>query len=139
MSGTTGLSAMDYLIGDPRQIPPGTESFYREKILRLPDDYICFDPPADAPPVGPLPAAANGFVTFASFNILAKTSTQVIETWSRILREIPNARLLLKNRGFENPSIFALFRQKFATQAIQPHPGRLPRLVAPRRAARRLP
>ena len=35
--GTTGLAAMDYILGDPRQIPPGAERWYREKVLRMPD------------------------------------------------------------------------------------------------------
>jgi predicted O-linked N-acetylglucosamine transferase (SPINDLY family) len=86
----------------------------------MPDDYICFDPPTAAPPVGPLPALANGFVTFASFNILPKTSRAIIPLWSRILRAVPNARLLLKNNGFDAPTIMARFRQQFAAESIDP-------------------
>ena len=118
--GTTGLSAIDYLIGDPRQIPPEAEPYYGEKILRMPDDYITFDPPADAPPVGPLPAAALGRVTFASFNIPPKTTPLSVETWSRILREVPDAQLLLKNKGFDDPMVSARHRHLYADQAIDP-------------------
>jgi predicted O-linked N-acetylglucosamine transferase (SPINDLY family) len=118
--GTTGLSAMDYILADPRQIPPEAEPFYREKVLRLPDDYICFDPPSDAPPVNAPPAMTNGYVTFASFNAVPKTTTQVVVVWSLILREIPRSRLVLKNRRFDDPAVIARYRNLFAGQSIDP-------------------
>lgn len=45
--------------------------------MRLPGCFLCYTPAADAPPVAPLPAATNGFVTFGSFNNLAKITPQV--------------------------------------------------------------
>jgi predicted O-linked N-acetylglucosamine transferase (SPINDLY family) len=118
--GTTGLSAIDYIIADPRQIPPGAESYYTEKVLRLPYDYICFDPPPDAPPVNSLPALENEFVTFASFNILPKVTPQMIAIWARILKEVPRSRLMLKNGGFDNPQVAARLRQQFIEKEIDP-------------------
>ena len=116
--GTTGLSAIDYILADPHEIPPEAEAGYREKVLRLPEDYICFDPPVMAPPVGPLPAIEKGYITFASFNIPAKTTPLTIETWSRVLHEIPTARLILKNQGFADPSVTARYRDLFAKQGV---------------------
>src|SRR5438552_128016 len=67
-SGTTGLAAMDYILADRYLIPPEAEAYYRERVLRMPDDYLCYTPPDDAPPVSALPALARGLVTFGSFN-----------------------------------------------------------------------
>jgi predicted O-linked N-acetylglucosamine transferase (SPINDLY family) len=117
--GTTGLTAMDYILGDLRQIPPGAERWYREQVLRMPDDYICYDPPADSPPVGALPALSNGCIRFGSFNIPLKITPRMIEVWTRILHRVPGARLVLKNRGLDDPSTSDRYRRAFAEHGVR--------------------
>ena len=56
--GTTGLQAMDYLLADPFHVPREMEPFLAEKVLRMPNGYVTFLPPEDAPDVGP-PADAS--------------------------------------------------------------------------------
>jgi len=119
-AGTTGLSAIDYILADPRQIPPGAEPWYSEKVLRMPDDYICYDPPDDAPPVAPLPALSRGHVTFASFNAPAKITAHMVGVWSRILECVPHSRLLLKNRGMDDADAHTRFQRMFAEHGIDP-------------------
>jgi predicted O-linked N-acetylglucosamine transferase (SPINDLY family) len=114
-AGTTGLAAIDYILADAREIPPGAEFWYREEVLRMPDDYICYDPPADAPSVGPLPALACGRVTFASFNAPAKISPQIVEIWAQILRRTPHARLVLKSRSMDDQGTRTRIHQLFTT------------------------
>ena len=118
--GTTGLSAMDYIVADDCQIAPGEEGYYREKVLRLPGGDLCYDPPADAPDVGPLPAATRGYVTFASFNNPAKMTSLVVGAWSEILRRVPDSRLMLKFRGMDSPHNRRRFLDRFAAQGITP-------------------
>lgn len=43
-----------------------------EELVRLPDSFLCYTPSPEAGPVSPAPALSNGFVTFGSFNNLAK-------------------------------------------------------------------
>lgn len=93
---TTGLSAMDYRITDALADPPGkSEPAYRETLLRMPDSMWCFQPPAGMPEVGELPAAATGRVTFGSLNSMLKLTPRMIATWARILRAVPESRLVL--------------------------------------------
>jgi predicted O-linked N-acetylglucosamine transferase (SPINDLY family) len=113
--GTTGLAAMDYLIADELLIPPGDESCYCEKVLRMPGGYVCYDPPRAAAEVGPLPAREPGGVTFASFNNLAKIGPEVIDLWAAILRRVPHARLVLKYRGLDRGST----RDRYAAEFVQ--------------------
>ena len=102
--GTTGMTAMDYLIADRFHVPPHLETHYRETILRMPDSYVCFDPPVEAPAVAPLPAHAQGYVTFGSFNNLAKLTPEVIATWAEIVGRVPDSRLSLVTRGLGGPA-----------------------------------
>ena len=97
--GTLGLSACDWMLTDRWETPPGFEPFYTERLLRLPDGYLCYLPPPYAPPVAPLPALANPGVTFGCFNNLAKLTAPVLAAWARILAALPEARLVLRTHA----------------------------------------
>jgi predicted O-linked N-acetylglucosamine transferase (SPINDLY family) len=117
--GTTGLAAMDYILADRHEIPPEAEAHYREKVLRMPDGYICYDPPAYAPAVTDLPALRRGYVTFGSFNNPAKLSTPILELWAKVLQRLPTARLLLKYKGMDNPALGERVRAILAGQGVE--------------------
>ena len=133
--GTTGLAAMDYLLADRWHVPVGTESHYSENILRMPDGYVCYQPPIYAPQVSPLPAENNGFVTFGSFNQPTKTNRDVISLWANVLKRVTRSRLLLKYRGFDDAAIRDRVLRMFAIEGIEaeriemqgksPHPNLL--------------
>jgi protein O-GlcNAc transferase len=110
---TTGLATMDYRITDSYADPPGlTEPFYTEELIRLPEIAWCYQP-SPGPEVGPPPFQELGHVTFASFNHLPKITSGVIALWSRILRSLPGARLLLLTSaaGARNRRILDAFAQ----------------------------
>ena len=93
--GTTGLSSMDYFLADRYLLPPGQcDDQFIEKIVRLPANAP-FQPCPASPPINPLPALSNGHMTFGSFNRPNKLSRSVIALWSRLLRALPDARMLL--------------------------------------------
>jgi predicted O-linked N-acetylglucosamine transferase (SPINDLY family) len=118
--GTTGLAAMDYILADRYEIPPQSEAYYRERVLRMPDGYICYDPPGYAPPVSPLPAMEKGYATFAAFHNPPKITPQVVDVWARVLQRLPQARLVLKYRGMDDASVAGRFAELFAAQGIDP-------------------
>ena len=97
---TTGLAAVDYRLTDAVADPAATAQTFVERLIRLPGCFLCYTPAGDAPPVSPLPALENGFVTFGSFNNLAKITGEVMRAWARILAGLPTARLLLKAKPF---------------------------------------
>ncbi|MDY3561018.1 tetratricopeptide repeat protein [Gemmata sp. JC673] len=91
---TTGMRAMDYRVTDATADPPGTESFYTEKLLRLPDLGGVYVPPADAPVPGAAPAARRAF-TFGCLNHPAKLSDVCLDAWAAVLKAVPKSRLVL--------------------------------------------
>ncbi len=90
---TSGLAVMDYRITDADVDPPGrTEKWHTEKLIRLPHCWWCYRGGAQLDP-GPPPCVAAGYVTFGSFNNLAKVSGPALAAWARLLRALPGSRL----------------------------------------------
>ena len=93
--GTSGLAAMDYRLTDAHADPEGSEGYYTEKLLRLPDCLCCYRPGKEMPEVATLPAQHNGYVTFGSFNNFNKINRACIELWAQLLRAVPESWLLM--------------------------------------------
>jgi protein O-GlcNAc transferase len=111
---TTGMDAMDYLIADRVCVPPEHEHLYSESIIRMPDDFLCYEPPP-APNVGPLPALKRGYVTFCSFNQLAKVSDESLQAWGVILNRLPTSRLVLRGKALNDISV----RDRYASKLVE--------------------
>jgi predicted O-linked N-acetylglucosamine transferase (SPINDLY family) len=114
--GTTGLSAIDYRLTDVVADPPGAEADSSEAIWRLPRGFHCWRPPvADIPP-----ARDGASPVFGSFNNIQKLSPATIALWARILRRVPEARLVLKSHWLSRPVAAEGIRRAFADAGITP-------------------
>jgi predicted O-linked N-acetylglucosamine transferase (SPINDLY family) len=103
---TTGIASIDGRIVDSITDPPGTDRLATERLFRLDPCFLCYQPPDDAPPLSTVQSACRNPdrpLTFASFNHLPKINDAVIEVWSRIMRETPSSRLVLKATGLRHP------------------------------------
>lgn len=115
---TTGVAEIDYLIADPWVLPETEETYFTEKIWRLPETRLCFTPPEIDVEVSPLPALSNKYITFGCFNKLAKMNDDVVKLWARLLLSVPDSRLFLKNRHLVNESIQKNTFERFAAHGI---------------------
>ncbi len=116
---TTGLAAMDWRFSDAHADPAGEgDRLCTEKLFRLPRGFLCYLPEQDAPPVVMPPAAARGYVTFGSFNSLAKVGAQTRTLWARILAGLPGSRMLVKAPGLGNASAQRELLQVFAAHGV---------------------
>lgn len=117
---TTGLRAMNYRITDVVADPCDGEAdrYYTERLIRIPDGFCCFrDDPRSGPVQSP-PQERYGYVTFGSFNMLAKVTPEVVGAWSDILRAVPESRLLLKASSLGDDKTKATIGDRFAAHDI---------------------
>ena len=100
---TTGLASMDYKLVDNYTDPPGmSERFYTEKLIRMPECFLCYLPEKESPSVGNLPAPSQRYLTFGSFNNFKKMSPEVFKVWADLLKTIPESRLVIKTNSFSD-------------------------------------
>jgi len=116
--GTTGLKAIDYILCDRHSVHNGEAKFYSEKPWYLPHTRLCLTAPTEWIAVAPLPAIVNGYVTFGCFNNLIKMSERVVAVWARILKHVPNARLMLKSASFFDAGVREDVLQRFAVHGV---------------------
>ncbi|HYG89648.1 MAG TPA: tetratricopeptide repeat protein [Azospirillum sp.] len=117
---TTGMPVIDGFIGGGVETPPGAESWFEERLQRLPEGRFCYRPPDEAPDVVPPPSAREGRVTFGSFNTLAKLSQPTVALWARVLAAVPGSRLVLKARPLGDITVRRRIRARFAAAGLEP-------------------
>lgn len=115
---TTGVKEIDYLIADPHCVPEQIESHFTESIWRLPQTRLCFTAPTAEAKVGPLPALANGHITFGSTSNLLKLNDHVIALWSQILQQVPGSKLLLQAKQLGAEKVRTHLAERFAAHGV---------------------
>ena len=118
---TTGLAQMDYRIvdsyTDPRE--PAVDARATEKLYRLDPCFLCYRPPDEAPLPARDAADPGTGPVFGSFNASHKHNRQLIGVWARILKEVPNATMVLKAQDLSE-GVAARLLSRFAAAGISP-------------------
>ncbi|MBD2096641.1 tetratricopeptide repeat protein [Trichocoleus sp. FACHB-591] len=116
---TTGLSAIDYRLTDTWADPVGVaDTRHTESLVRLPRGFLCYQAAQNAPTVEALPALTKGYVTFGSFNNLAKVTPEVIATWANILKAVPQSQMVLKYKALTDAATRQRFHDLFAQHGV---------------------
>jgi predicted O-linked N-acetylglucosamine transferase (SPINDLY family) len=103
---------MDYYLADQFYLPEGRyDDQFTEQIVRMPL-VAPFMPHGAAPPVSPLPALANGYITFGSFHRVNKITRDVVALWSQLLRAVPDSKMLLGGLNDNDPSMLDWFEEQ---------------------------
>jgi tetratricopeptide (TPR) repeat protein len=116
---STGLSTIDAVLLDKEHAPAAVQNNFTESIIRLPNRW-CYQPVFFAPEVSPVPVNKKGLITFGSFNNTAKYNADLFTTWAAILHAVPNSRLILKWRTYNDERLKQDTLTAFAQQGIDP-------------------
>lgn len=115
---TTGLEAMDYILGNCWLLPKEEEGLYSEKPWHLPNAHFCFSPPDLPVEVGPLPAELAGYITFGCFNRIDKVNALVVFAWAQLMQAVPGSRLYLKSKALGDSAVAEHYKKRFLEQGI---------------------
>ena len=118
--GTLGGDYFDYIVADKVLIPEQHQAFYTEKVAYLPDTYLVDDSKRVASSrvfTREECGLAENALVFCCFNNSYKFNPQVLDSWSRILKQVENSILWIS----ENNAIFrANIIIEFTNRGIDP-------------------
>ena len=117
---STGVSQIDYFLGDRYIAPEEEADNFVEQIWRLPNYYLCFTPPNLDLAVSPLSALSAGHITYGCFNNLTKVTDAVVAVWARILAAAPGSKLFLKARMLHDEATRRATLCRFARHGVGP-------------------
>ncbi len=116
---TTGMGVIDYLMSDIVVSPRGTSERTTERLVRLP----CLQPqelPPDMPPVTPLPALRNEYVTFGSLNAGGKLNDRVLSLWAATVAAVPISRMRIWAHALAAPRLADRVLRIFSDAGVDP-------------------
>ena len=97
-AGTTGLDAVDYILGDRIVLPFAVQSDYAEQIVHLPDSFFVNDSTRSISP-NPSSRAEAGLpkkgLVFCCFNQSYKFSPAAVSVWMQLLNSVKDSVLWL--------------------------------------------
>ena len=112
---TTGMSSIHGRIVDSVTDPARSESLNTERLFRLDPCFLCYQPPAEAPPQTGVPP---DHIAFCCFNNAAKLTDRVFATWAEILTSVPESTLILKATEFRHASVRQTIANRLASRGI---------------------
>ncbi|MFA6046462.1 MAG: tetratricopeptide repeat protein [Phycisphaerales bacterium] len=118
---TTGVPSIDYRIIDAWTDPPGSEAHCTETLARMSSCFLCYRPWREMAPQADFepPSVKGGVITFGSFNRPMKVGARAIDTWARVLKEVPGSRLLIKVQ-IASEEVGPAFISKFEKHGVDP-------------------
>lgn len=113
---TTGLDTMDGFIGDEETAAPELQDQFCEQLWRLPRPWLAY-------PKEPVFPEATALMktdrpVFGSFAQISKINAATLEFWAAALRRVPEAFLVLKSSGMNDPGMRKHLEQQLVDRGV---------------------
>lgn len=118
-TGSTGLTEMDYWIGDPILTPSHIQPYFSEQLWQLPRVWVSYKGDMQAPVTQWTPAS-DGSICIGGFNDLGKLTDATVELWAKTLHALPQAYLLLKTKKLGDIGNRQRVMERFESHGIAP-------------------
>ena len=122
---STGLPSIDVWLVDQHLLPSdtSTQEWHTERIVSLKRPFLAWQPPPNLPEgrtkdVAPLAFDPASSIRFGCFNNTRKISLQCLQLWSKLLNEVPDARLVLKAFASEDSDSEQLIKRRLTRSGI---------------------
>ena len=115
---TTGVPMIDYLILQEELVSDEARNYFSEEVI-FTKKTINFSVPKNSPEVSDFPSLKNGYVTFASFNALYKVTSEQLNLWIEILKNVDRSRLILHVGKLNSDRLREYFLEKFVENGIE--------------------
>lgn len=118
---TTGLPTMDAFIGDQETAAPELQEQFSERLWRLPRPWLAY--PLDHAFPDATPLMQTDRPVLGAFCQVGKLSDATLAIWAEALRRLPEAILVLKDRGLQDPGMRQRLEERLSGFGV--HPGRV--------------
>ncbi len=116
---TTGMTQVDYKLTDAIADTEDQQKYYTEKLVFLPNGFLCYNPGEQQPTVKGLPMSHGDYITFGCFNNINKLSPGIVKIWVDILNVVPNSRLILKFAQGIDPQVREYYYNLFTEHGLE--------------------
>ena len=118
---SSGLSSMDYWLGDSNLFPPEHSEWATESFYKLPRPFLAWSPRDPLPEAhASVSTAPSGPIRFGSFNHTRKLSDQTLRLWAEILDSVSGSRLVLKASAQNDSDTQRLLRRRMSRNGLSP-------------------
>jgi len=116
---TTGLSAIDYYMGDEGITPADQDHLFGEnEVWRMDGFSAAYRPGDNMGEVSPLPALSNDYITFCTLSRSVRINDKTLRVWAEILKAVPGSKLRVDSRNFGTQLMCDELTRKFENLGI---------------------